>query len=283
MQARISGLCSFRNDVEWKGVSEMKKTFFVVVGALLLAVALIGCGESEKQKPEMDGFNPETNTELVFGNLVLPLPSYYVEQEKENTNFHYYVQGDDGCSFVGGMGNGSKDKYENIGSEGTLDFGETKVAIKNEEQREVAGLPAIVYEGSSKGGMVTTVKCFDETTGNVYLLSLAENNENKKSYLSDFKKVLDGAEYRSTVNPDFKAMMDEYEAFFDEYVAFMEQYLANPGDLSYLNSFASMMAQYEETMQALNSIDQDSLSADDLAYYLETMARINEKLASVAV
>lgn len=231
----------------------------------------------------MDGFNPETNTELVFGNLVLPLPSYYVEQEKENTNFHYYVQGDDGCSFVGGMGNGSKDKYENIGSEGTLDFGETKVAIKNEEQREVAGLPAIVYEGSSKGGTVTTVKCFDETTGNVYLLSLAENNENKKSYLSDFKKVLDGAEYRSTVNPDFKAMMDEYEAFLDEYVAFMEQYLANPGDLSYLNSLASMMAQYEETMQALNSIDQDSLSADDLAYYLETMARINEKLASVAM
>lgn len=261
----------------------MKKKFFVVVGALLLAVTLIGCGENEKQKPEMDGFDPETNTEIVFGNLALPLPSYYVELEKENTNFHYYVQGDDGCSFIGVMGNGSKDEYENLGSSGTFDFGKVEVTVDNEEQREVAGLPAVVYEGSAKGGKVTAVKCFDEETGNVYMFSLVEDGGNENSYLSDFKKVLDGAEYRSTVNPDFKAMMDEYEAFFDEYVAFMEQYLANPGDLSYLNSFASMMAQYEETMQALNSIDQDSLSADDLAYYLETMARINEKLASVAM
>lgn len=86
----------------------------------------------------------------------------------------------------------------------------------------------------------------------------------------------------SGVSPDFKATMDSYEAFFNEYATFMETYTECGNPVSILADYTSMMQRYNESMQAMNAIDENSLSAADLAYYLEVTGRINERLLQVA-
>lgn len=86
----------------------------------------------------------------------------------------------------------------------------------------------------------------------------------------------------SQVSADFKASMDSYEKFFDQYVEFMKKYKDSGNSISMLADYTKMMQQYTDTMNKLNAIDQNSLSAADEAYYLEVMGRITQKLASVA-
>ena len=86
----------------------------------------------------------------------------------------------------------------------------------------------------------------------------------------------------SQVSADFKASMDSYEQFFDQYVEFMKKYKDSGDSISMLADYTKMMQQYTDTMNKLNAIDQNSLSAADEAYYLEVMGRITQKLASVA-
>lgn len=96
------------------------------------------------------------------------------------------------------------------------------------------------------------------------------------------EKSSDGNTALGEVTPDFKKAMDEYEAFFDEYLAFMEKY-EKSSDLSpeMLEDFSTYMERYNQTMEALDAIDEDSLSPADYAYYTEVMLRINKKIASM--
>lgn len=84
------------------------------------------------------------------------------------------------------------------------------------------------------------------------------------------------------VSADFKASMDSYEQFFDQYVEFMKEYKDSGDSVSMLADYTKMMEQYSDTMNKLNAVDQNSLSAADEAYYIEVMGRITQKLASVA-
>ena len=82
------------------------------------------------------------------------------------------------------------------------------------------------------------------------------------------------------VTQTFKEKMDAYEAFFDEYIAFMNKYMSADETqmMSMMTDYMNFMLKYSEAMEALDSIDQDSLSAADLAYYTEVMLRIDAKL-----
>lgn len=85
------------------------------------------------------------------------------------------------------------------------------------------------------------------------------------------------------VDPDLKAFLDEYEKFMDRYVAFMKSYAANPTDTYQLLQYTQMLsdlAKFEETADRYDA-KQSEMSAADLAYYLETLTRINNKLISV--
>ena len=88
--------------------------------------------------------------------------------------------------------------------------------------------------------------------------------------------------YSDVVTPEFKAVMDSYEAFFDEYCDFMKSMSDDPTDLSYLMEYADMMSLYADMMEKLDSIDEDSLSPADDAYYIEVTARIEVKLLEAA-
>lgn len=90
------------------------------------------------------------------------------------------------------------------------------------------------------------------------------------------------------VTPELKAFLDEYEAFWDEYVTFYKSYMdsLSSGDyLSMLSGYADMLEkldEYEEKLdemeKKLDEIDEDELSAEDYAYYLEVTTRIYMKM-----
>ena len=75
-------------------------------------------------------------------------------------------------------------------------------------------------------------------------------------------------------------MMDAYEDFFEEYVSFMEAYDEN--DTSAILEYTNMMTKYLETISKLEEIDEDELNAEELAYYIDTMARIEKMLVMTA-
>lgn len=83
------------------------------------------------------------------------------------------------------------------------------------------------------------------------------------------------------VTPEFKQMMDEYEAFVDEYVAFMQSYDPSSASADSLVRYSSLMAQYAETMAAIEAVDEETLSEADAVYYAEVTARIASKLSAV--
>lgn len=88
-------------------------------------------------------------------------------------------------------------------------------------------------------------------------------------------------EGKKSTSSDFKSTMDSYEAFVDKYVAFMEKYKSSGNPVSMLSDYSAMMDELN-TYSTKIDIDSGSLSASDLAYYNEVMARCGQKLASIS-
>ena len=108
-----------------------------------------------------------------------------------------------------------------------------------------------------------TSKSTEGTTG------LDENNNEKIS--------ADG------ISPEFKEAMDSYEAFFDEYVAFMKKYnnASSEDVLGMISDYNDYLRQCTETMEKIEAIDEDELSAEEALYLSEVSLRISQKLAEV--
>ncbi|MDR4019360.1 DUF6591 domain-containing protein [Bifidobacterium sp.] len=88
-------------------------------------------------------------------------------------------------------------------------------------------------------------------------------------------------EGKKSTSSDFKSTMDSYEAFVDKYVAFMEKYKSSGNPVSMLSDYSAMMDELN-TYSTKIDIDSGSLSASDLAYYNEVMARCTQKLAFIS-
>lgn len=82
---------------------------------------------------------------------------------------------------------------------------------------------------------------------------------------------------------DIHATMDAYEAFMDEYIAFMTKYRDEGNPVSMLADYTSMMARYAEMADKIDGMDESSMSADDWAYYLEVVNRVNQKLINASL
>lgn len=81
---------------------------------------------------------------------------------------------------------------------------------------------------------------------------------------------------------DFRATMDAYEAFMNEYCDFMETYSSDSSNVvSMAVDYADMMSRYSDMTEQIDAIDENSLSADDLAYYTEVMGRVNARLLEI--
>lgn len=86
---------------------------------------------------------------------------------------------------------------------------------------------------------------------------------------------------KSGVSADFKKTMDEYESFMNDYVAFMKKYKKSDNSLELLDDYTDMMSKYTDFAKEIEDIDEDSLSTDDYAYYVEVTGRVAKILAEI--
>lgn len=108
--------------------------------------------------------------------------------------------------------------------------------------------------------------------------SVVESKEEKPE-----SKETESKEDAKITNGDFKKAMDEYEEFMDEYVEFMKKYQESDGtDLSLLTDYAQYMSDYAEMAEAFDNWEDEELSDDELAYYIEVQARVTKKLLEVS-
>ncbi len=86
------------------------------------------------------------------------------------------------------------------------------------------------------------------------------------------------------IHPEFKEFLDSYEACMDEYVAFMHKYSkADPSDMAaMMTDYYAMMSRYGEFSEKIDNIDERELTSAELAYYLEVVNRVNQKLLTVS-
>lgn len=75
--------------------------------------------------------------------------------------------------------------------------------------------------------------------------------------------------------------MDSYEAFFDEYVEFMKKYAESDDTIGMMSGYADYMAKYADAMEKINGINEEDLSTEEHAYYMDVMAHIEKKLLEI--
>lgn len=153
------------------------------------------------------------------------------------------------------------------------------------------------FSGETKDGYSVTISR-DESNKDIMSISLRGPDDSSTSDTStssdtsasnssssagtttkeDTKKTED----KKSTSSDFKSTMDSYEAFVDKYVAFMEKYKSSGDPVSMLSDYSAMMDELNTYSTKIDSIDSGSLSASDLAYYNEVIARCTQKLASIS-
>lgn len=86
----------------------------------------------------------------------------------------------------------------------------------------------------------------------------------------------------ASTGSDYRAMVDEWEAFMNKYCDFMETYNSDSGNVvSMALDYVDMMSQYSEWAKKMDAIDDSTLSADDVQYYIDAQARINKRLLEI--
>ena len=109
----------------------------------------------------------------------------------------------------------------------------------------------------------------------------ATKSKAKTSSKSKTSSKAKSSKAKSGVSADFKKTMDEYESFMNDYVEFMKKYKKSDNSLELLNDYTDMMSKYTDFAQKIDDIDEDSLSTDDAAYYVEVTTRVTKKLAEI--
>ena len=190
-----------------------------------------------------------------------------------------YISTDSSKSFFAYIGETTQDDFQAYADECSAagfsedyESGETWYRAKNAAGDSLS----LSYEGFNT--MTVDVDLADDAAPNVSSDASADADVSSESGQAESSSTADA----SGVTPEFKASMDEYEAFIDEYVEFMNTYAESDNALAMAADYADMMAQYADTMEAMNAIDENSLSDADLAYYLEAQNRINAKLLEIS-
>ncbi|MCL2111257.1 MAG: hypothetical protein FWH32_03200 [Clostridiales bacterium] len=83
------------------------------------------------------------------------------------------------------------------------------------------------------------------------------------------------------VDASLKQFLDTYERFIDSYIDLMERYLANTADVALLSDYMQMVDEAETLTREFESIDENSLSVEDLAYFVEVQTRVLQKMRVV--
>ena len=276
----------------------MKKISWLVI----LAFYVVLFYTTVEAKTDAQSFDFESNEKFEFNGIVYSIPTAFSTPEKDNDMFNATAYNGDSTEAT--ITFGLKDLKANLSN----DFKQTIIDNYSDTSNytdllysdaTIAGYDAfLLYAANVKTGIKFWIAIvFDQTNDNLQAVVLAEAESSKNAYESDFFKMLltasknENASGFSTasvdsdgVTPEFKEKMDSIKEFFDEYIEFLKKYSSASTDelLGMMTDYANFLTKYSECQDALDSIDEDSLSEADQKYYLDTMIEIDKQLLEIS-
>ena len=266
-------------------------------------------------KSQRNGFDQAANQTYEYQGFAFSLPSYMTPalNEKGNVNisFNGESQGTIGFVIERNTVTGSAEQFEAAKTDMINKFAENlKITWQSTSAVTIAGCSGIsgtVVTPTEKGqSEVDAYIWFDAANQALFMMYYLETDQSTYTYGEDVKKIAasvtytgnglttqeapaqepsdtgaDNSDVPAGVTPEFKAQMDEYEAFFDEYVEFMKKYSESDNPVALMSEYLEFMQKYTKAMEAIDAIDESTLSDADSLYFAQVTLRIDEKLLSV--
>ena len=266
-------------------------------------------------KSQRNGFDQATNQTYEYQGFVFPLPSYMTPalQEKGNVNISFNGE-TQGTVFMGierVIPSYTAEQFESMKT-GLINKMAENLNITWQSTSTVtiagcSGMYGTTVVPAEKGqSKIDEYIWFDAANQAVFIMYYAESDQSTYTYGEDVKKIAASVTYTGNgittqeapaqepadtgandtdvpagVTPEFKAQMDEYEAFFDEYVEFMQKYSESDNPVALMSEYLDFMQKYTKAMEAIDAIDESTLSDADSLYFAQVTLRIDEKLLSV--
>lgn len=263
-------------------------------------------------KSQRNGFDQATNQTYEYQGFAFSLPSYMTPalQEKGNVNISFNGE-PQGTVFMGiekVIPSYTAEQFESMKTDLINKLAENiEITWQSTSAVTIAGC-----SGMSGTAVIPTEKgqseadayiWYDNVNTALFIMYYIESDQSTYTYGEDVKKIAASVTYTGNgittqeesaqepadtgandtdvpagVTPEFKAQMDEYEAFFDEYVEFMQKYAASDNPVALMSEYLDFMQKYTKYMEALDAIDESTLSDADALYFAEVTLRIDEKL-----
>ena len=266
-------------------------------------------------KSQRNGFDQATNQTYEYQGFAFSLPSYMTPALNEKGNVNISFNGEtQGTVFMGiekVIPSYTAEQFESMKTDLINKLAENiEITWQSTSAVTIAGC-----SGMSGTAVIPTEKgqseadayiWYDNVNTALFIMYYIESDQSTYTYGEDVKKIAASVTYTGNglttqeepaqepadtgandtdvpagVTPEFKAQMDEYEAFFDEYVEFMQKYAASDNPVALMSEYLEFMQKYTKAMEALDAIDESTLSDADSLYFAEVTLRIDEKLLSV--
>lgn len=263
-------------------------------------------------KSQRNGFDQATNQTYEYQGFAFSLPSYMTPALNEKGNVNISFNGEtQGTVFMGiekVIPSYTAEQFESMKTDLINKLAENiEITWQNTSAVTIAGC-----SGMSGTAVIPTEKgqseadayiWYDNVNTALFIMYYIESDQSTYTYGEDVKKIAASVTYTGNgittqeapaeepedagandtdvpagVTPEFKAQMDEYEAFFDEYVEFMQKYAASDNPVALMSEYLEFMQKYTKAMEALDAIDESTLSDADSLYFAQVMLRIDEKL-----
>ena len=266
-------------------------------------------------KAQRNGFDQATNQTYEYQGFAFSLPSYMTPALNEKGDVNISFNGEtQGTVFMGiekVIPSYTAEQFESMKTDLINKAAESlEITWQSTSAVTIAGCSGMygttVVSGEKGQGEINEYIWYDTVNQALFIMYYIESDQSTYTYGEDVKKLLASVTYTGNglttqeapaqepadtgandtdvpagVTPEFKAQMDEYEAFFDEYVEFMQKYSASDNPVALMSEYLEFMQKYTKAMEALDAIDESTLSDADSLYFAEVTLRIDEKLLSV--
>ena len=266
-------------------------------------------------KSQRNGFDQATNQTYEYQGFAFSLPSYMTPALNEKGNVNISFNGEtQGTVFMGiekVIPSYTAEQFESMKTDLINKAAESlEITWQSTSAVTIAGCSGMygttVVSGEKGQGEINEYIWYDTVNQALFIMYYIESDQSTYTYGEDVKKIAASVTYTGNglttqeapaqepadtgandtdvpagVTPEFKAQMDEYEAFFDEYVEFMQKYAASDNPVALMSEYLEFMQKYTKAMEALDAIDESTLSDADSLYFAEVTLRIDEKLLSV--
>ena len=266
-------------------------------------------------KSQRNGFDQAANQTYEYQGFAFSLPSYMTpalnEKGAVKISFNGEAQGTVLMGIERIIPSYTAEQFESMKTDLINKAAESlEITWQSTSAVTIAGCSGMygttVVSGEKGQGEINEYIWYDTVNQALFIMYYIESDQSTYTYSEDVKKLVASVTYTGNgqttqeapaethadtgandtdvpagVTPEFKAQMDEYEAFFDEYVEFMQKYAASDNPVALMSEYLEFMQKYTKAMEALDAIDESTLSDADSLYFAEVTLRIDEKLLSV--